>query len=528
MRATLRSDWGVRYSPLVALKGTARMKRRIPATMATQHPDNACVPFWKRNGDAFVSVAEELEECVTSFRDLGVSEFMWDWEGKYADEAVIEKLLSTHFEYFKKHQLGKDKCLTFRLPNVWKEKGYSLIRALMVVLTSEDVAHDLNLKTRPLFEAILPMTETAEQIMYIHESFEKLARFKSSTFNHHKNKNSEYLSLIPLIEGVDDQMHVKELLNSYVKLHVKHYGKKPEYMRPFLARSDPALLSGFIPNVLANKIALSDIYMFGKEKGVPMFPWIGAGSLVFRGGLNPRRVAQFVDEYRGIRTVTIQSAFRYDYPLSEVRRAIQYLEKTVPKSQVHHVGPQDSDVLKRIITRFSSIYRETVAEILPDLEPLFAACPKRRERRQHTGLLAYKRQAGNISLPRAISFSASCYSLGIPPEFIGLGRALSSLSKEEAVVLRKYYRHVKRDVVEAGRYLNRENLAMLTKRNHSWKLLDADIRLTEDFFGVHFTPKSKDELLHRNLSSQLFLRQDEPQELTSLIIETGKLRRSIG
>ena len=69
---------------------------------------------------------------------------------------------------------------------------------------------------------------------------------------------------------------------------------------------------------------------------------------------------------------------------------------------------------------------------------------------------------------------------------------------------------------------------MLTKRNHSWKLLDADIRLTEDFFGVHFTPKSKDELLHRNLSSQLFLRQDEPQELTSLIIETGKLRRSIG
>ena len=49
------------------------MKRRIPATMATQHPDNARGPFWERE-DGFVSAREEPEECVVCLRDLGVRE----------------------------------------------------------------------------------------------------------------------------------------------------------------------------------------------------------------------------------------------------------------------------------------------------------------------------------------------------------------------------------------------------------------------------------------------------------------------
>ena len=72
------------------------MKRRIPSTMATQHPDNAHGPFWDK-GDGFVAAHEEPGECIVCFRDLGVEEFMWDWEGKYADEAVIDKLFSNHY-----------------------------------------------------------------------------------------------------------------------------------------------------------------------------------------------------------------------------------------------------------------------------------------------------------------------------------------------------------------------------------------------------------------------------------------------
>jgi phosphoenolpyruvate carboxylase len=106
----------------------ACMKRKIPVFMATQHPDNANAPAWN-NEVPFISAHNELDECMRAFRDLGVDECMWDWEGKYADESVIDKLYSTESAFFKKHPLGKELFLTFRIPNVSKERGYSLVRS---------------------------------------------------------------------------------------------------------------------------------------------------------------------------------------------------------------------------------------------------------------------------------------------------------------------------------------------------------------------------------------------------------------
>lgn len=495
--------------------------------MATQHPDNSQHPFWDK-GDGFVAAHEEPGECLVCFRDLGVEEFMWDWEGKYADEAVIDKLFSNNYAYFRRHLLGRDKFLTFRLPNVWQEKGYSLIRALMVILTGEDFARDLAFKARPLFEVILPMTEKAEQLMYIQASFQKLARFKTEVFDHHKNKNTDYVEVIPLVEGVKDQIHIGTLLTEYMALHKKFFRRKPPGIRPFLARSDPALLSGLVANVLANKIALSEIYAFGKKHGVAVYPIIGAGGLVFRGGLSPARVKKFVAEYGGVRTATIQSAFRYDNPKAQVKKAIVYLNRHLPKSRVVHVTGKEHPTLLKIIDIFSATYQSTLTGLIDDLDPFFRAVPRRRERRQHIGLLAYGRRMGKSNLPRAISFTAALYSLGIPPEFIGIGRALHALREEERKLLLKYYRYFRADLIEAGRYINRENIELLSRRNPAWHLVREDIELAENYLKVRFGPKSNTELLHYNLASQLLLQRKNKEHVSRLIVETGKLRRNLG
>src|SRR3989344_7434075 len=177
------------------------MHRKIPATMATQHPDNAGAPYWEKDGDGFVSTREETRECYSAFKDLDCQEFMWDWEGKYVDEAVVDRLFHTYYDYFKKHQLGKDKFLTFRIPNIWHERGYSLARALMGILTAESFARDLQFHTPPIFEVILPMTDRAENIIYIQNTFTKLATFKCKLFKDQCRSN--YLNVLPLLEGVD-------------------------------------------------------------------------------------------------------------------------------------------------------------------------------------------------------------------------------------------------------------------------------------------------------------------------------------
>src|SRR3954467_6796383 len=98
--------------------------RKIPATIASQHPDNASAPFWDNNRP-FISIYQEIQEAMACFQELGVTEYMWDWEGKHADAAVIDRLFTDFYDYFSKNQLGQDKFLTFRIPNIWEEKGYN-------------------------------------------------------------------------------------------------------------------------------------------------------------------------------------------------------------------------------------------------------------------------------------------------------------------------------------------------------------------------------------------------------------------
>ncbi|MBI3541527.1 MAG: phosphoenolpyruvate carboxylase, partial [Deltaproteobacteria bacterium] len=81
--------------------------RKIPATMATQRPDNASAPYW--GSSPFISTLDEVEECYRVFSDLDCTEYMWDWEGKFVDEAVVDRLFNKHGDFFQKKQLGRDR-----------------------------------------------------------------------------------------------------------------------------------------------------------------------------------------------------------------------------------------------------------------------------------------------------------------------------------------------------------------------------------------------------------------------------------
>ncbi len=501
--------------------------RNIPSTMATQHPDNASAPYWSKYRSAFISAPEEISESVICFKDLGVSEYMWDWEGKNADAAVIDRLFSEYYDYFKRNILGKDKFLTFRIPNIWEEKGYNLLQAMTVILSSEDFARDLKLANKPLFEVILPMTERAEQVIHMQKLFDKLAKFKSLDFTPDRLPNDTYLELIPLIESVESQLNVKQLLYNYLKLHDANFAFRPKYLRVFLACSDSALSSGHIASVLGNKLGLARLYEFSKSSKLPIFPILGPGSLAFRGGLSPDSIDRFMSEYPGVRTVTIQSSFRYDNIEAKVKAAIKKLEDKLPKLKPLSFTPKEQSLLEEVIEISSEFYGSTINKIIPDLNKIFASVPKRRERRQHIGLLAYGRKLGTVELPRAITFTAGFYSIGIPPEFIGAGRTLNKLSKSQSNVLFSTYKSMKDNFVAAGKYLNHDNLSALTKNNKGWQEIRQDIDYLEQILNVKFGPTTNNEKMHIELSGKL-LKSKSGSESTKLIEQMAVIRGSLG
>lgn len=501
--------------------------RRVPGTMATQHPDNACAPYWDKAGRPFVGVHEEITEAVACFKDLDVSEYMWDWEGKHADAAVIDRLFSDYYDYFSKLQLGRDKFLTFRIPNIWEEKGYNLLQAMTVVLSAEDLAGDLDFHGRPLFEIILPMTERAQQLMNMQKLFEKLARFKSDEFTIDQTDNTNYLEIIPLVESVQSQLGVGELLDDYVRLHEQHFKRRPEYIRAFLACSDSSLSAGLLAGLIGNKVGLSRLYEFSDTSGIPVFPIAGSGSLLFRGGLAPDSVDRFVKEFPGVRTATVQSSFRYDHPKATVKRAIAELEKRLPAAKPRVIRPAAQARLVAIADKSTGFYQRSLDAILEGMEPIFNLVPRRRDRRQHIGLLAYSRSMGERSLPRAITFTAGFYSVGLPPEFIGLGRTLKSLKASDLELLKDEYPSMAADFERAGRFINKDNLARFARGSRAWAEILAGVEASENILGIQTGPRTKDEKAHERLSSQL-VRTKDGAKGSELIDQMAVLRRSLG
>lgn len=511
--------------------------------MSTQHPDNACAAYWCNK--SFINTADEIEEAYIAFNELGCDEYMWDWEGKFVDEAVIDKLFRRYTDYFKKHPLGKEKFLTYRIPNIWEEPEHRLMRPFINIATAEDLAREFGFHAPPIIEIILPMTKSADQILYTEAMFRKVARLKREILTNDdlpsimkkrkrptKNRTGEPLShigIIPLVERVEDLIGVEAIVGTYLKNYEKTYKKMPEYLRPFIARSDPALNAGLIPAVLASKVAISEFARMEDKYGVPMHPIIGTGSLPFRGGVNPENIKEVIDEYDGIRTLTIQSAFKYDYPMEQVKEALSFIAKTLPKRKPLSITAKEIAGVKEIHAICGAKYKGTVEALAPLINRIAAYIPARRERMLHIGLFGYSRGVGKVSLPRAITFTGAFYSMGIPPEFIGTGRALRKIQDKGLLpLLKKLYINLERDLIHAGKYLNKETLAALAKRYPAFNDVIKDIQETENILGVELGPIKPSHFLHRNLVSNIYHKLMMNADPSHDIVEAAKIRKSLG
>ncbi len=499
--------------------------------MATQHPDNASVPWWR--DDAFIPTQDEIEELLLLFRDLPIDEYMWDWEGKYVDEAVGEKLFSRAKDFFVQRPLGDDLHLTFRIPAFDGEKMHRMARAFMNVLSLVDLAHDIDLPQPPVTEMFLPLTTSSEQPLQVRSAFRSVADYHKSVF--HRAQDAAVLQtfqVTPLVEDVDSLFAISRIVRPYWTQLLKENVDLKRGVRIFLARSDPALNAGLVPAVLAMKAALSVTADIGAELGFAVHPVIGTGSLPFRGGVNPRSTDIFLDQYAGTRTYSIQSAFRYDYPREEVHRALEIIQERAPALRPQPVPGADLALLQDISGVFSSVWKPTIEAVAGLINTVAAYVPPRRERLQHIGLFGYSRGVGAVKLPRAIGFTAALYSIGLPPELLSTGRALRTIrARGQLATLQTYYPTIAQDMQRAGAYLNRENLQLLSKQAPVYAQIAEDVADIENVLGIELGPVTPDEMIHRNITSTIFHRlqgKHEGAAITRDIVDAALLRRSLG
>ncbi len=421
---------------------------KIPKCMSTQHPDNVNTPFFAENTE--LGGEDEIQEAYYGFSHLGCDEQMWDCEGKEVDSYVVKKLLTKYEPFFREKKLGKDVYLTLRVPNPTVEKAEAkvLLETLESIPRSYDAAKLFYQEdVAPIFEVILPMTSSAldlERVYRYYRDFvvgkqnQKLGTGDTTLLDWIGEFKPEKLNVIPLFEDREHILRADEITREFLK------DKTVPYQRVFLARSDPAMNYSLIGAVLLDKIALFKLHKLSKDLGIPICPIVGVGSAPFRGNLRPETVDRLIKGYPSAYNFTIQSAFKYDNHPDEVIAAIEKMEAR----KISDPQPVDEKRSLAVIDKISSEYREQVTALAPVINRLARFVPSRRKRKLHIGLFGYSRNVGGVSLPRVITFVAALYSIGIPPEILGL----NALNGEDLKFLREQYKNFDDDMRDALRF----------------------------------------------------------------------------
>lgn len=516
--------------------------------MSTQHPDNVNLPPWAE-GEVIAGDAE-VHETYFAFHDLKCEEQMWDWEGKDVDPNIVRKLLVNHPDFFRENVLGRDIFLTYRVPNPTVEQTEKklLIEALESIPRCYDVAQSFYKKEvcPPVFEVILPFTTSHLELLRVVSYYSRVIVGKEKM----KICNAEGMSVedwvggfkpkaievIPLIEDKESLSNIDKILADFAK------SLKPEYVRAFLARSDPALNYGLFPAVLLIKLALSKMHKMAQNLGIRIFPIVGTGSLPFRGHLTPENIDNFLEEYAGIRTVTVQSALKYDFNVERTQKTVERLNSELQTKTAESMTEDQEARMGNVIELFAACYQHRIERLSTLINFIAESIPERRARKLHIGLFGYSRDVGNTKLPRAIKFGAVMYSLGLPPELIGVN-ALADLSKEDWGLLDSYYLNWRDDLKIASGFLCWQNLNNLmseteivekiTKKFGLKEVIPKvieDLQVLEENLGIPLGPRNLDQRKHENLVNNILisLAKADHEEMTRYIVEAARIRHSLG
>ncbi|GAH07749.1 unnamed protein product, partial [marine sediment metagenome] len=161
--------------------------------------------------------------------------------------------------------------------------------------------------------------------------------------------------------------------------------------------------------------------------------------------------------------------------------------------------------------RYAEEYRKQVMELAPLINKIAKFVPKRRKRKLHIGLFGYGRTLGEHRLPRAIGFTASLCSMGLPPALLGL----NALTQKDYDFMLTQYINFKEDLRDALKFYNPDQPFAPKSITTKLKELAIDCEMNEE---------------HKKITDYVIdsLRHNKTEDLTVKILMAANQRRYLG
>ncbi|MDP3105396.1 MAG: phosphoenolpyruvate carboxylase [Candidatus Methanoperedens sp.] len=443
--------------------------KNFPKAMCTQHPDSA---------SRYISTQAEVEEAIECFAKYNCDEYMPDYEGK---TTPYHQNLQIVAELLEKTDMipAVDVHITPRVPSASHENRFRQLMVMMSIAEANALSRE-HLDVQAIEEFVHPMTSGSEELIEAQKHAVDITNLAKKEFNLH----IEPPVIIPLLESVESLLKAKEtILSCFNKIELDR-----ESFRVFFGKSDAALFSGHVSSALACKFAIHELRELGDEISFRLGIILGAGALPFRGHVTFSNAKNLFSEYRGIDTITIQSALRYDHPPGDAEKFIKAIDF---HGQPEYRNEDEKQEILQIIRIMEKEYREVIPGMAGIINMISGLLPNQRDRLIANGAVGYARKAGDdkVRLPRAIKFTGALYSIGIPPEFIGTGRGLAVLKKKlgDAAferLLENYYPSLESDLRFAHRFLDIE-VAKDFLPYRAFELIQEDIMSLSDIFNFN-------------------------------------------
>jgi phosphoenolpyruvate carboxylase len=150
-------------------------------------------------------------------------------------------------------------------------------------------------------------------------------------------------------------------------------------------------------------------------------------------------------------------------------------------------------------------------ELAPLINKVAKFVPKRRKRKLHIGLFGYCRTLGEHCLPRAIAFTASLCSIGLPPSILGI----NILNQKEYDFIKTQYIYFEEDLKDALKYYNPDQ-----------KFLSFDIDAILKEFGIDYEFDEE----HKKITDSIIqsLSQNKSEDLTQKVLLAANIRKFLG